>query len=473
LSLSSVTERFIVPSFSRFSFSRSSLLSSSFSSCSSPTSSKTCVAERCVPTSSILLSNDENLRKFRDRSTYSASLKPVEESRSLLADTYSSPLFYELEMQTIYRKTWVCVGVTDEVKEIGDTKALTLANQPLLIIRDKKEKLRGFYNVCSHRGSLIVKNNTITNQKVLACPYHSWSYNLEGKLLGTSLFNKARRFEKIERDNEFGLVPFQIDTWGPYIFVNLNPTNTVTLKQYLGDLFDRYIHHFPQDNNEWKLARKKEYPVQSNWKNTSENFMDFYHLPWLHPTLVQTSTVDAHVIMQGPGMYMGFGTVPLTKGGSPADADFLPHVKSLTGHFSHNSAIFLHLFPNLSLFLLPHHVYSLTMIPNSVSNTTEVAHLFMQSDTTKNLSKKEADSKTDDIFNFWDSVNIEDISAVEDVQRGQKAGPYTGGPFSQFEAMIHRFQQMVVESVVTDGSYSRFFDAKASNEYNIYNEIPR
>ena len=209
-----------------------------------------------------------------------------------------------------------------------------------------------------------------------------------------------------------------------------------------------------------------------------ENFNDWYHVPWVHRTLAPTSEVSNHVILQGPGMYSGFGTVPLSKGGSPADADYLPALSTLN-ETEKKSAIFLHLFPNISLFFLPHHILSLVLTPVTPELTLESLDLFLPTETLEGAKdKNHLTNKIDTLFDFWDKVNVEDVVACEQVQKGQKVKGYTGGPFSQFEVMIHRLQGMVVESVVEDGKekdfhsrYATFYDEKACQECHHYNNM--
>lgn len=224
-------------------------------------------------------------------------------------------------------------------------------------------------------------------------------------------------------------------------------------------------------NVEWQLVRSKAYRVNSNWKNTMENFNDWYHVPWVHRTLAPTSEVSNHVIMQGPGMYTGFGTVPLSKGGSPADADYLPALSTLN-EMEAKSAVFLHLFPNISLFFLPHHILSLVLYPVNPELTLETLELHMPTEVLEKVKDpKERQQKIDTLFDFWDKVNVEDLVACESVQKGQKAHPYTGGPFSQFEVMIHRLQRMVIESIVEDTKDGKIQEKDFHTRYApLYNE---
>eukprot|EP01087_Luapelamoeba_hula_P016312 TRINITY_DN5014_c0_g1_i1.p1 TRINITY_DN5014_c0_g1~~TRINITY_DN5014_c0_g1_i1.p1 ORF type:complete len:304 (-),score=36.89 TRINITY_DN5014_c0_g1_i1:448-1359(-) len=201
---------------------------------------------------------------YTQRETYAQTLRPVEESYSLLPDAYHDPAFYELEKDRIWNKLWVCAGYTTDIPNPGDTKVVQIAGDSIILSRGKKGELNAFYNVCRHRGSTIVHEDG--NYKTFTCPYHCWSYALDGKLLGTSMFNKGRRDTKIERhDPTLALIPVQVDNWGPFIFVNKNPKNTVSLKQYLGDLPEKYDRYITAPNGkpiDWRLKPTKKIPSQ-------------------------------------------------------------------------------------------------------------------------------------------------------------------------------------------------------------------
>jgi len=319
---------------------------------------------------------------------------------------------------------------------------------------------------------------TFVFQRTLACPYHCWNYSLDGKLIGTSLFNKARN-EKYEKKDlsKLSLFDIKVDAWGPFVFANLD-NDCLPLHSYLGDatqLYENYCYTRDEQGEkkpvEWVIKREKEYVVPSNWKNAIENFNDWYHVPWIHPSLAPVSTVSNHVVTQGKGMYMGFKTSPLTNGGTPADYDFLPVLSSLNAE-QRTAAYFLTLFPNVVAFMMPHHLFILDCKPNGVSSTIERATLLLPKE---NLGKDQfEEEKMDKIMKYWDEVNNEDIEACVRVQKGQQSLMYTGGPFSQFEVMIHRFQKMLVEYLCAEQpqpDLSRFYCQKEADSCHEVNKM--
>jgi len=205
---------------------------------------------------------------------------------------------------------------------------------------------------------------------------------------------------------------------------------------------ERY-HHYPL--HELRLYGRKPFEVRANWKLIAENFMEYYHLPWVHPELTTVSGVNEHHRQQGPGMYTGMDTSPLTRNPeSPLSAD-LPNMPGLDD-VENQSAYWIYLFPNLALFLLPNHLFTLLLRPEGVGMTIESADLLVHPSL---FDAPEATAKCDAIFTYWDMVNRQDAAAVERVQVGLSAKAYPGGRMCyRFEEPIHRFQNMVIDRMI-------------------------
>jgi choline monooxygenase len=306
--------------------------------------------------------------------------------------------------------------------------------------------MRAFYNVCRHRGSLLVAGDC--HQDVIRCPYHHWGYALDGRLLGTPYFkgldipaeqqalfdtSAAKGFCK----EDYPLLPVAADTWGSFVFVNL-ASRPAPLEDWLGDLPHRLGRH---PLHELKLVRRVPFRISANWKLIAENFTEYYHLPWVHPELCNVSGFKDHYRYQGPGMYIGMATAPLSQ--SPQTVTFdLPVMPGLQG-LEAQSAFWILLFPNLALFLLPNHLFTLLYQPDGVGHTLESADLLVHPNA---LAEPDTDRKIDAILDFWAMVNRQDILAVERVQQGLQARAYPGGRMCyRFEEPVHRFQNMVID----------------------------
>jgi len=150
-------------------------------------------------------------------------------------------------------------------------------------------------------------------------------YSLDGKLASTPLFEPGLAADGPFRKDDYGLLPVRVDTWGCFVFVSLRPA-LPPLATYLGDLSARYAG-FPLDA--LVPVRHKDYRIASNWKLVAENFLEYYHLPWVHPELTTVTAIEMHRRNQGPGMYMSFFASPLARGATPIDADYLPAMPGL------------------------------------------------------------------------------------------------------------------------------------------------
>lgn len=377
-----------------------------------------------------------HLEKFLQREIYNQTRAPVQEAITLPPDTYRLTDIHQLEAERVFKAAWVLVGYTCQVDLPGKMLTATVAGEPIVVTRDKTGQLRGFYNVCRHRGSMLVTEDQKLER--FRCPYHSWTYDLTGKLLNCPLFETgSTHFDK----EKFHLLPVRVESYGCFIFVNLDKT-VEPLSDYLGDLANLY-GNFPL--HDLVLVKRKAYAIKANWKLVAENFLEYYHLPWVHPELCSVSAVDMHKRNQGAGMYMSFYASPLLKGNTPLDADYLPAMPGLSP-VEQNSGYFPYIFPNLAMFLFPHHLFVLMIKPESINKTVEYGDILVHRSL---LKAANATEKLEAIFAFYDMVNVQDIVAVERVQQGISASAYPGGRMCyRFEEPVHRFQNMWIDFMV-------------------------
>jgi choline monooxygenase len=194
-------------------------------------------------------------------------------------------------------------------------------------------------------------------------------------------------------------------------------------------------------------VRRVEYEIDANWKLVAENFMEYYHLPWVHPGLVKVSPMSAHHRWQGPGMYVGFCTTPIAANTDDGGWQGLPPMTGLTGTDA-ESARFAWLFPSLAINALPNHMFLMLTRATAPGHTSEVTYLLLPG-ATHAAFDADGERAVDELLAFWDEVNREDIAIVERVQRGLANTAYTGGRMCyRFEEGVHRFQNMVIDRMV-------------------------
>ena len=386
--------------------------------------------------------------------TYAATRLPVDLASSLIPDAYVSEEFRELERERVFARSWVPVCIAGEVAEPGSFVVVNLAGRSLIVCRDRDGGLRAHHNVCRHRGTQLVAEERGRVERFFQCPYHAWAYGLDGACLGTPLFTPEAGIPDDQRGAfdtsgvtafdkaDYGLHPVRVAAWGCLVFVCLDP-DTPSLESELGDLPERLAGYRLEEQ---RLLRRVDYEIAANWKLVGENFMEYYHLPWVHPGLVKVSPLKDHHRWQGEGMYVGFCTSPIAANTEDGGWQGLPALHSLEKDDA-TSARFAWLFPNVALNALPNHTFVMLTRPTATGHTEETTYLLAHPDAIDASADAEAD--VDGLLAFWDEVNREDIGIVERVQLGLGDPAFTGGRLCyRFEESVHRFQNMVVDRML-------------------------
>lgn len=410
-----------------------------------------------TPTSSFTPYRPYQYRRedFTRPETYAQTQLPVDYATTLIPAAYTSADFYALEQEKLFAHSWVAVGLTAQVAKAGDVITVTVAGQSLIIIRDRSGQLRAFYNVCRHRGARLFDQqaNAPCNVHVIRCPYHSWGYDLTGACIGTPLFagspippeqqgaftmQDVKQFDRAD----YSLLPVRVEAWGCLLLVNLDGAAPPLLDS-LGDLPMRTSGYSLE---EWTIQRHKTYHFNANWKLVAENYMEYYHLPWVHPELIKVSRMEDHYRYQGPGMYTGMTTTPVSPNTETGGWLALPPKSGLNAADA-VSGRFFWLFPNTSLSILPNHLFVMLCTPDGPGHTIEETYILTHPDAVRDPS---AQAELDNLLHFWDTVNQEDIAIVEQVQRGlATSAAYQGGRMCyKFEEPIHRFQNMVIDKML-------------------------
>ena len=392
--------------------------------------------------------------RFTEQDTYRRTRLPVELASTLVPDAYTSPEFFALERERVFATGWVAVGLVADVDRPGACVVVEVAGRSVILTRNRHGRLRGFHNVCRHRATRLLDPGAreVGHRGRIRCPYHNWTYDTDGTCLGTPLFEGSdvpagqeaifdtsgtRGFDRADH----GLLEVGVDTWGPFLFVNL-AADPAPLATQLGDLPARLAGH---RLDEWVPQRRRTYDVAANYKLVGENFMEYYHLPWVHPELNQVSRFSDHYRWQGPGMYTGMCTTPVSRNTEAGGWDGLAPLGFL-GPQDAESGRFVWLFPSTALVVLPNHAFVLLNRPVGPSRTVETAILLAHPDS---LDDPGAEQGIEQLEKFWDLVNRQDLEIVQRVQEGIENPAYRGGRMCfRFEEPLHRFQNMVVDRML-------------------------
>ena len=352
---------------------------------------------------------------------------------------YASDVFFADERSNVFKRAWVCVGLADEVRRPGRLLVRTVGDRSVIITRSEDGELHGFLNSCRHRGTELAETDCeIAN--TIRCPYHRWGYATDGRLVATPRFDDLPRAEFDRADH--GLVAVRTGTWGPLLFACLS-TETAPLLAWLGDLPERMAGYGLED---WSERESRRVPIDANWKLITENFQEYYHLTWVHPELAKVSRVPDHYRYQGPGMYCGQTTTPVS--GTDRDdwlrmppADRLDESDGCSGRF-------VAIFPNVLLSVLPNHAFVMRLDPQSPNETVETCSWLLPPS-----SASLGDADFAPTREFWLAVNAEDVDIVERGQRGLGRGGVQPGPLSpRFEEPLHRFHNMLADTMTMASS---------------------
>jgi len=373
---------------------------------------------------------------------------PIEKAHGLPNECYTSPDYLMIEREKVFADKWSVIGVASSVPNIGDAKPHNLLGIPLIMLRDKEDKIRVFHNVCSHRGFKLL-DESCSLKNVLRCPYHSWSYDFDGKLVATPHIGglNIHETEKFDKSTS-NLKEVRAKIWMDIIFININ-NNELEFDEYIKPLEDRWSKFMSkEDQNLIKHSKDHGYfsiDVKSNWKFAIENYCESYHLPWIHPELNKVSNISDHYHIQGlPNRFAGQGT---SKYDQPVKGDktfnnFPNWPKDLS-----KKAEYIALFPNLMIGLHIDHFYIFWLEPKSFNETKEHLTMYYVGDESANAVEfKEMRKKN---AKFWKEVMTEDIKAIEGMQEGRSSPAYNGGNFSPImDNPTHEFHKWIATNLI-------------------------
>ena len=337
---------------------------------------------------------------------------------------YTSEAFHALENERIFAGSWVFVGFAHEIPRTGDVAPVSVAGRPVLLVRDTEGRIRAFHNVCRHRNLKLVDAPGNAG-RAIRCPYHSWTYGLDGTLhiapyfggreprAAPSGFDRARH----------GLVPVRSATWHDWVFVNLDGA-AASFADFLAPLRDRLedfdlaeMHH---------LATIDLGEIRANWKLLMENFIEPYHVQFVHATTTEQPLVD-HCTVNEPGC---LGCAVDVSGTASRDDTLSADSRYLT------------LFPNFALGLyLPDQVGVHLDVPLAPDRTRQRRAIY-------SLGPEPASAeRTEQLARLWRDVHVEDREMCERLQQGRVSdAAAAGGVLSPvWEDAVRSFQELVLD----------------------------
>jgi choline monooxygenase len=382
----------------------------------------------------------ETLQRFIPDDVRARLFRPTGEAIGLPGHVYTSPEFFALERDLTFSRNWVCAGVIDDLPAPGDILPIDIAGIPLLLVHGQDGQIRAFHNICRHRGARLV--SAPTRRNAVVCPYHAWAYALDGKLQRTPSFCGPDQSTHPGFDaDKHGLLPVRCERWHRLLFVNLDP-NAKSLLDHIAPLVARWKAY---DFSLLRHGGSQRWELKANWKLAVENFVERYHLPFVHPTLNSVSSVKHTLhITDGEG-FVGVGSRNFAAP-QPAGKE-LPTFPGLNAEQS-TRAEYVELFPNVMIGVHYHHVYAFILTPVAVDQTLERFEFFFVGDEAMTPHYAETREKMIDLIRL---VNGEDIDIVQRLHAGCTSPAMQGSVFSPvMEDTTHKFQKIVVERIFAD-----------------------
>ena len=361
--------------------------------------------------------------------TLSGSLStPLEEARGLPPLAYLSGEFYELELEYLFRRDWVCVGREEQVRGQGDCFTIELAGEPLLIIRGADNRLRALSNVCRHRYmQIILKQSNVAR---LVCPYHGWSYHLDGRLMGATNMAESRILDK---DN-CRLPEFRLETWLGFIFVNLDP-NAEPLAPRLRQPGERLA---PYHIDKMCISSLYDEVWEGNWKLTLENNAEAHHHRTLHPETLQPWMPgdDSHCGEDEQDWSLLRTPLELERlrMDAPVYADLMQRWSADIPPQDRAETLTYILYPSCTIDASPGIVFWKRILPLGIDRTrVMMAALVPQEERNDELNRYNKD--------FFELLNPEDYQATWRLQNTIRSRHAEAGPLSVKEACLFYFQR--------------------------------
>jgi len=341
---------------------------------------------------------------------------------------------------------WSCIAFVEDLPEKNYVLPIEFMGIPLLITRDNNDELRVFHNVCSHRG-MHLADKPCKTKGMLVCPYHSWTYNMDGELRGTPHIGGYGKHKHPDFDPASGrLREIRSAIWFDAIFINLSG-DAIAFEDYIAPLTRQFNQLCSADERlNFKAAStdcRTRLTVLSNWKLPVENYLESYHLPTVHPELNRISPLDQHFDLERFENGGGQGSTNYTR--LNLNELQLPQLSTWPKD-KENQALYPVLYPNTLIGLHSDHLFIMYLQPTAHNETVEHVRISYVGDQALG-EQYQAHRKT--ILESWTSVFEEDIFAVERMQQGRYSPGYEGGVFSPaMDAPTVHFHEWVADQLV-------------------------
>jgi Rieske 2Fe-2S family protein len=350
--------------------------------------------------------------------------------QSLGRDFYVDSGRFAQERDKIFARSWLMIGRADELTKAGAYRGVTIGGQPAVLVRGHDGRLRAFHNVCRHRGATIVEDGDgCFDKPSMVCPYHAWSYDLQGQLIGAPNMAGVENFAR----EQYGLKPIRVESTHGFLFARLDGSDE-PLARWLAPL-ERHLSASAAER--LLCARRIEYEVRANWKLLFENYSECYHCPTVHPALNRltpykgaSNEVQEGPILGGP-MNLADGIESMSTSGQRVGG-WLPGLDDQ----SRRAVFYFTVFPSCFLSFHPDYLLVHRIEPQAVDATRVICEFLFD-------PRAVADPTFDpaDAVEFWDLTNRQDWDVCQRVQQGARSTAFGPGPLSNLESVVAAFDR--------------------------------
>jgi Rieske 2Fe-2S family protein len=352
-----------------------------------------------------------------------ATSLPLAEARTLPGQVYTAAGVLALETRSLFGSSWLAVAREEDFPDEGSFITREVAGERVLVVRGEDAKLRAFFNVCRHRGSRLVDESSGRLRGAIPCPYHAWTYGLDGSL------RRTPRMERGPATDGLTLAAMPLATWGGFVSINLDPQAAPFAARGLPDLGRYRLDRV-------RRVRCLDYEVGANWKIVCENYSECYHCPLVHPQLHRVGDItsggfEAGADYNGGPMQLRDGFTTMSMSGNRR-APLLA-----AGGGADDRWVYYYLvYPNLMIGVHPEYLLTHTVWPLTPSRCSVRCELFFAAEALSDAGFDPADA-----IGFWDLTNRQDWALCERVQQGTASRGYRQGPYHPSERCVHAFDR--------------------------------
>jgi choline monooxygenase len=349
---------------------------------------------------------------------------PLDRASTIPANWYLDPRILSLERRTVFARSWQLAGRTDQVWQPGRYLSCELATgAPVVVVRGEDDEVRGFFNVCRHHAAAVV-SDAEGSAAVLRCPYHGWTYSLDGRLKGTPDFAGVCEFDRATN----GLHAVACAPWQKWLFVTLEGNQP--LEQFLGPDLSNRVRPLGLDRLHW--VERRRYTIDCNWKVFVDNYLDGgYHVPHLHKGLDSVLDYGGYTIENGARFCLQSSSI-VSEGAEPQTAAVRKGER----------AFYFWIYPNFMINCYGDAMDTNLVLPLAVDRTDVIFDFFFAD------VSEHAEPRNHASIEMSERIQLEDVGICRSVQRGLASGAYTAGRLSvRREAGEHLFHQLLYDDL--------------------------